>query len=46
MDVDCDNLKKGKNAHKLYDYSYSEYTDYANCACKPCEKPILCQILE
>jgi hypothetical protein len=46
MDVDYDNLKKGKNAHKLHDYSYSENTDNANCACKPCEKPILYQILE
>jgi hypothetical protein len=46
MDVDYDNLKKGKNAHKLHDYSYSENTDNANCACKPCGKPILYQILE
>jgi hypothetical protein len=46
MAVDYDNLKKGKNVHKLHDYSYSENTDNANCACKPCKKPILYQILE
>jgi hypothetical protein len=46
MDVDYDNFKKGKNVHKLHDYNYSENTDNANCACKPCEKPILYQILE
>jgi len=27
-------------------YSCSENTDNADCACKPCEKPILYQILE
>jgi predicted transcriptional regulator len=47
MDVYYDNFKKGKNVHKLHDYySYSENTGNANCACKPCEKPILYQILE
>lgn len=46
MDVDYGNIKKGKNAHKSHDWSYSENTDSANCACKPCEKSILYQILE
>ena len=39
MDVYYDDFKKGKNVHRLHDYSYSENTDNANCACKPCEKP-------
>ena len=46
MNVDYDNSKKGKNAHKLHDYSYSDNTYNANCSCKPCEMPILYHILE
>ena len=46
MDLDYDNLRKGKNVHKLHDYSFSESTESANCACKPYEMPILYQILE
>ena len=33
MDVDYVN-KKGKNVHKLHDYSCFENTDNANCAYK------------
>jgi hypothetical protein len=46
MDVAYDNIKKGKNTHKSRDWSYSENTDNANCACIPCEKSILYEILE
>jgi hypothetical protein len=33
MNADYD-LKKGKNAHNLHDYSCAENTDNANCAHK------------